>query len=978
MIEHSKEELWYSKYDKRKSQATRNVNCGANQQSFANKTRKRKSTSMKDSLKECNNTTRALQQINSTSYARIFCTPIRLRFHRLTTMINFDAIKNFVSSSLVDRKGLPTQKKKDVYSLVTIDGDPLKDNDEMIIEEIIPLTMTLQQHHEELTLDIVRMASHDIVLGMPWLKMHNPNVDWETRVLTFERCDCVIDIQLTHRQRSMINEQTSRESIVKSELINANKNIDEQMFDFTNIVKGQASHEVKINKGSYAPFEISNKSRSRNALTRILDEYKQWKHLFLKEITTKALFKHQTWDHEIILESSKTFTFELIYALFEKELKTLREYLDENLKKEFIQKSKSSTRYSILFVLKKDETFRLCVDYRKLNEIIVKNRYSLPNINELQDRLARAIYFTKLNLRGAYNLIRMRAGEEWKTAFRTRYGHYEYMVMPFGLTNASATYQEMINDALREHLNVFVIAYLDDILIYSKTLNEHKQHVRAMLQCLEGRQLLLKPEKCEFHKSEVEFLGFVIGTQGVRMDPTKIKAIKDWPQSTNVKEVQAFLGFVNYNRKFIKNYFKKVIPLINLTTKNKPWIWEYSKQQAFEQLRDACLQQSILQMFDSKRSIWIETDASNLVIDACLNQEKEGKQHFVAYFSRKLSSMEQNYDIHDKELLAIITSLETWKVYAEGAPKFTIYTNHKNLLQFIITKQLNRRQVRWFELLGQYKFTIQYTPRKENGRANALSRRIDYMNSKEIFNHNILKVNSNEILFVNCHEVNATLKIMRDDQEQFSIVHGRLQISKDKIDEYIKEHHDESLQRHFEVIKTIQLLRRNCQFPNMRQRVEIYIKKCLSYQQNKHVTHAKYEEIQYMNSSKTSWDEVFMNFIIKLSKSKNSTNEEAYDAILVMIDRLIKYCHIVPFKETYNVEQLKYLVLNRLIRYQEISREFINDRDKLFTSNYWKTLLPMLGTKLKMSTTFHSQTNEQTKRANQSLKQYLKHYINNT
>ena len=373
-------------------------------------------------------------------------------------------------------------------------------------------------------------------------------------------------------------------------------------------------------------------------------------------------------------------------------------------------------------------------------------------------------------------------------------------------------------------------------------------------------------------------------------------------------------------------------------------------------------------MFNSKKSIRMKTNASNLVIDACLNQENEGKQHLVAYFSRKLSSTEQNYDIHDKKLLAIIIFLETWKIYAKGALELTIYTNHKNLLQFITIKQLNRRQVRWLKLLEQYKFKIQYTSKKENERANALNRRIDHMNSKEIFNHNILKVNNDEILFANRNEVNTTFKIMRDIQEQFSIVHEKLQISKDKIDEYIRKHHDESLQSHSSVIKTIQLLRQNCQFSKMRQRVKTYIKKCLNCQQNKHVTHVKYEEIQYMKSLKASWDEVFMNFITKLSKSKNSTNEKAYDAIFVMIDRLTKYCHIIFFKETYNVEQLKYVVLNRLIRYQGISKELINDRNKLFTSNYWRTLLSMLRIKLKMSTTFHPQINEQTKRVNQSLK----------
>ena len=516
----------------------------------------------------------------------------------------------------------------------------------------------------------------------------------------------------------------------------------------------------------------------------------------------------------------------------------------------------------------------------------------------------------------------------------------------------------MINDALREHLNVFVVAYLDDILIYFKTLTKHKQHVRTMLQCLKQRRLLLKLKKCEFHRFEVKFLRFVMRIQRVRIDSNKFKTIKDWSRSINVKKIQVFFEFVNYNRKFIKNYSKKVISLINLTIKDKSWNWRNRKQQAFEQLKNDCLQQSILQMFNLKKSIRIETNASNLIIDACLNQENEGKQHFVTYFSRKLSSTKQNYDIHDKELLAIITSLKIWRIYVEEAFELTIYTNHKNLLQFIIIKQLNRRQIRWSKLLDQYKFKIQYISKKENERTNALSRRIDHMNSKEVFNHNIFKINDDETLFANRYEINQTLKIMRNQRKQFLVVHEKLQISKNKINEYIKKHHDESLQSHFDVTKTIQLLRRNCQFPHMRQRIETYIEKCLSCQRNKHATHAKYEEIQYMKSSKASWDEVFMNFIIKLLKLKNSTNEETYDAILVMIDRLIKYCHIIFFKKAYNVEQLKYVVLNRFIRYQKISKKLINDKDKLFTFNYWRTLLSIMGTKFKMSTTYHFQTNE--------------------
>ena len=194
--------------------------------------------------------------------------------------------------------------------------------------------------------------------------------------------------------------------------------------------------------------------------------------------------KHQPWDYKIELEPGKETTFRPIYTLLEKELSVLREYLEENLKKGFIRESKLLADYPILFAPKKDSKLRLCVDYRKLNDITIKNRYPLLNIGELQDRLAYAVIFTKLNLRGAYNLIRIKAGEEWKTAFRTRYGHYKYLVMPFGLTNAPATCQALINNVLRTHLDITVIAYLDDILIYSGNKEDHVKHVQDVLTCL--------------------------------------------------------------------------------------------------------------------------------------------------------------------------------------------------------------------------------------------------------------------------------------------------------------------------------------------------------------------------------------------------------------------------------------------------------------------------------------------------------------
>jgi Reverse transcriptase (RNA-dependent DNA polymerase). len=476
--------------------------------------------------------------------------------------------------------------------------------------------------------------------------------------------------------------------------------------------------------------------------------------------------------------------------------------LDENLAKGFIRRSESPAGSPILFVPKKNGKLRLCVDYRKLNAITIKNRYPLPNIGELQDRLAYADWFTSIDLRAAYNLIRIAEGDEWKTAFRTRYGHYESLVMPFGLTNAPATCQELVNDTLKRLLDKKVIAYLDDILIYTTgTLDEHIQDVREVFDKLQERNLRVAPEKCEFHKKEVKFLGFIVGVNGIKIDPDKTRSVQEWPVPQNLKEVQAFLGLANYNRKFIRDYSKIAEPLTRLTKKEVPFQWKDIQQRAFDELKEASCKAPTLKMFDSTKAVQIETDASDLAIGACLTQEYDGKRHPIAYYSKKMTPAEQNYDIHDKELLAIVAALKHWRVYAEGAPALTIFTDHKNLLHFTTTKVLGRRQVRWSEELGQYKFEIRYTPGRDNGRADALSRRSDYMEEKEQTCHNILKLNKDGSLSANTKELNHILKVLNDTDEEFPVNKGKYHVTPEQEQECIQRHHDDETKGHPGVTK---------------------------------------------------------------------------------------------------------------------------------------------------------------------------------
>jgi hypothetical protein len=297
-------------------------------------------------------------------------------------------------------------------------------------------------------------------------------------------------------------------------------------------------------------------------------QYYDFKDVFEKK-NVDILPEQRLYDCAIELHDGTQPLFGPIYNLSQTKLAALREYIDENFSKNFIWHSKSPAGAPILFVKKKDEFLRLCVDYRGLNKVTKKNCYPLLLISGLLEQLGSAKIFTKIGLRGAYNLVQVKEGDEWKTTFHTRYGHFEYSVMSFGLTNAPAVFQHMMNDIFREYLDHFVVIYLDDILIYSKNEEEHEHHVRLVLEKLRERGFYAKQEKCLFHQSMVEFLGYIVSRDDISMDGKKIQTIIDWIAPSSVQDVQCFLGFANFYRIFIKDYSKIAAPLTRLTGKDK-------------------------------------------------------------------------------------------------------------------------------------------------------------------------------------------------------------------------------------------------------------------------------------------------------------------------------------------------------------------------------------------------------------------------
>ncbi|GJY07621.1 putative reverse transcriptase domain-containing protein [Tanacetum coccineum] len=406
------------------------------------------------------------------------------------------------------------------------------------------------------------------------------------------------------------------------------------------------------------------------------------------------------------------------YRLAPSKMKEFLEQLQELSDKGFIRPSSSPWGAPILFVKKKDGSFRMCIDYRELNKLMVKNRYPLPRIDDLFDQLQGSNVYSKIDLRSGYHQLRVREEDIPKTAFRTRYGHYEFQVMPFGLTNAPAVFMDLMNRVCKPYLDKFVIVFIDDILIYSKNKKEHEEHLKAILELLKKEELYAKFSKCEFWIPKVQFLGHVIDSQGIHVDPAKIESIKDWASPKTPTEIRQFLGLAGYYRRFIEGFSKIAKPMTKLTQKKVAFEWGDKQEAAFQTLKHKLCSAPILALPQGAENFIVYCDASHKGLGAVLMQNKK----VIAYASRQLKIHEKNYTTHDLELGAVVFALKIWRHYLYGT-KCTVFTDHKSLQQILDQKELNMWQRRWLELLSDYDCEIRYHPGKANVVADALSRK---------------------------------------------------------------------------------------------------------------------------------------------------------------------------------------------------------------------------------------------------------------
>lgn len=458
------------------------------------------------------------------------------------------------------------------------------------------------------------------------------------------------------------------------------------------------------------PAKVKRRTPSLTPISDLLDEFAD---VFA---APKGLPPHRQYDHVVTLVDGvrPANTRPYRYSPVQKDEieKQVREMLDSGV----ITHSVSPYAAPVLLVKKKDGTWCFCVDYRWLNNSTIKNKFSLPTVDELLDELAGAAYFSKLYLRSGYHQIQMLEANEAKTTFKTHHGHFQFRVMPFGLPSAPATFQCLMNAIFEAHIRKFVIIFLDDILVFSETLEEHVQHLRIVLEILREHQLYAKLSKCSFAQDHIDYLGHVISKDGVTTDSDKTEAMMNWPTPTNTTELQGFLGLTGYYHKFVPHYGIIAKPLTQQLTK-KGFQWTEQAQLAFDTLKQAMVTTPILALPNFDKPFSIETDACDTGIDAVLVQEG----HPIAYYSKALGIKNQKLSTYEKEFLAVMMAVDKWRSYLQRGP-FTILTYHKSLCTLGNQQLETDVQRRAMSKLVGLQFHFQYKRGVDNGAADALSR----------------------------------------------------------------------------------------------------------------------------------------------------------------------------------------------------------------------------------------------------------------
>ncbi|WVZ94919.1 LOW QUALITY PROTEIN: hypothetical protein U9M48_040746 [Paspalum notatum var. saurae] len=642
----------------------------------------------------------------------------------------------------------------------------------------------------------------------------------------------------------------------------------------------------------------------------------------------------------------------------------VKKQIDELLEKGFIRKSTSPWASPALLTEKKDGTLRMCVDYRGLNAVTIKNKYPPPRIEDLFDQLKGARVFSKIDLRSGYHQLRIGPSDIPKTAFISRYGLYEYTVMSFGLTNAPD-------------------------LLY-----EHEEHLRLVLRKLREHKLYAKFSKCDFG---LRRLSHVISNGGIAVDRVRYLEVQNWKIPEDVKGIRSFLGLAGYYRRFIEGFSKIAKPMTALLEKNIKFQWTSACQKAFEELKKRLTTAPVLTFPDMHKPFSVYCDASRLGLGCVLMQE--GK--VIAYASRQLRDHEKNYPTHDLELAAVVHALKVWRHYLFGQ-KCDIYTDHKSLKYIFTQTELNMRQRRWLELIKDYDLEIHYHPGKANVVADALSRKsqISLLWARELPDELAIEFDRLSLGLLNKTEGTVSMEFeptleqeIRKGQlndEKIKEVKELIKLDKapgfrvdadgtvwhgDRIcvpniksirDLILKEAHETAYSIHPGSEKMYQDLKQKFWWYGMKREVAEYIALCDVCQRVKAEHQKPAGLLQPLKIPEWKWEEIGMDFIVGLPRTQSG-----FDSIWVVVDRLTKVAHFIPVKTTYSGAKLAELYMSRIVCLHGVPKKIVSDRGTQFTYHFWKRLHESMGTKLNFSSAYHPQTDGQIRKNQPDIRRYV-------
>src|SRR5436190_17176129 len=866
------------------------------------------------------------------------------------TLVDSGSSRNFIDIMFARRKNIPLTELRFPRTVIAIDGKETT--------EKVRFRTTLEYEIEGKSFKsrfyAMPLGDTFTILGKEWLAENNPDISWT---------------DMSVRWRDGIPEEF-----------------------------GRIAKFLDLDSDTDDPLE----GRKGVEKPRIPPEFEDFADVFDAE-KFKALPPHRKHDCAInFKEEAELPRPAKAYPMSPDQQKSLKDFIDQELKDGKIRPSKSPIAAPCFYVKKADGSLRLVTDYRKINDITISDKFPIPLQEDLLEKLREAKIFTKLDLRWGYNNVRIKEGDEWKTAFKTKDGLYEYIVMPFGLKNAPAVFQRFMNELFSNLQDIYVVVYLDDILIYSKNPEEHTEHIREVLKRLRENHLFARPEKCYFFVTTVTYVGIVITPEGISMEPAKIKDVAEWPEPKTVKQVQAFLGFANFYRRFVPGFSSLAKPLTSLTRKESTWEWKKDQQEAFDNIKKAITSDPVLIHPDPDKPYYLETDASGVAMGAILSQRHtDGKLHPIGYMSKGFNEAQAKYNTYNKELLAIVEALDFWRLLLEGSEKpITIYTDHRNLQYWQEAHVMDRKHHRWYGDLASYNFTINYRPGKQSEKPDALSRRSDhqeiptaeevmiaaerFVGFKAQLGVDLIEQlkeaqQEDESLETLIHSVRRKEELLASVKKQYKRYEwkedllwydGTIVVPDDpEIRKRILNiHHDSPIAGHQGRARTLELITRRYFWPNLKAQVNSYVDQCTTCAQAKSILNTTTPKD--IELPKGPWKQINYDFIVKLPPS------EGYDSILVIVDRFSRQAHFVPCNEAIDAEGVAEIFLREVWKHHGIPEVAISDRGPTFNSNFLRTLYQRLGEEPRFSTAYHLQTDGLAERTNQWLETYLRMFCN--